>query len=48
MKEFYLEKLQKTNFEDVIEEFHKTLIDTNRSLEFFVDWKKSKKECRKI
>ncbi|MEZ0537043.1 DpnII family type II restriction endonuclease [Caldicellulosiruptoraceae bacterium PP1] len=47
MKEFYLEKLQKTNFENVIEEFHKTLIDTNRSLDFFVDWKKVKKNVEK-
>jgi len=43
MKELYFEFLNVENEESVIEKFHDTLVDTNRSYDFFVDWDKVRK-----
>lgn len=43
MKELYIEFLNVENEESVIEKFHDTLVDTNRSYDFFVDWGKVRK-----
>lgn len=43
MKELYIEFLNVENEESVIEKFHDTLVDTNRSYDFFVDWDKVRK-----
>lgn len=43
MKELYIEFLNVENEESVIEKFHDTLVDTNRSYNFFVDWGKVRK-----
>jgi len=43
MKELYIEFLNVENEESVIEKFHDTLVDKNRSYDFFVDWDKVRK-----
>jgi type II restriction enzyme len=47
MKELYLEFLDVKNIESVIEKFHDTIIDTNRSYNFFVDWDKVRNNITK-
>lgn len=47
MKELYLEFLDVKNIESVIEKFHDTIIDTNRSYNFFVDWDKVRNNINK-
>ncbi|SHM35590.1 type II restriction enzyme [Caldanaerovirga acetigignens] len=47
MKELYLEFLDVENIESVIEKFHDTIIDTNRSYNFFVDWDKVRNNITK-
>lgn len=49
MKEkLYYEYLNVNNIDNIIELFHDTLIDTNRSFNFFVDWDKIKKNAEKF
>jgi type II restriction enzyme len=41
MKEdVYFKCLNVQSFDDVVKKFHETIIETNRDLKFFVDWKK--------
>ncbi|WKV09556.1 type II restriction endonuclease [Thermoanaerobacterium sp. CMT5567-10] len=47
MDSIYFDFLGMKNLEDVIEEFHNTLVDTNRSYKFFVNWDKVKKHVNK-
>lgn len=46
-KESYFNFLRMTTSEEVIEEFHRTLLYTNRDFKFFVDWQKVKQNVRK-
>lgn len=44
MKEkLYFDTLNLRSFEEVLDRFHETLIDTNRGYKFFVDWDKIRK-----
>ncbi|MBE0070050.1 DpnII family type II restriction endonuclease [Thermoanaerobacterium thermosaccharolyticum] len=47
MDSIYFNFLGMKNLEDVIEKFHNTLVDTNRSYKFFVDWDKVKRHVDK-
>lgn len=47
MNSIYFDFLGMKNLEDVIEEFHNTLVDTNRNYKFFVDWDKVKRHVDK-
>ncbi|WHE06429.1 type II restriction endonuclease [Thermoanaerobacterium thermosaccharolyticum] len=47
MDSIYFDFLGMKNLEEVIEEFHNTLVDTNRNYKFFVDWDKVKRHVDK-
>jgi type II restriction enzyme len=40
MASFYGKRLGTGSLEETIERFHETIIDTNRSYNFFVNWEK--------
>ncbi|KYO65503.1 type II restriction endonuclease [Thermovenabulum gondwanense] len=48
MNKLYLDFLNLNDQESVIEKFHETIIDTNRSYDFFTDWSKIKKHINKF
>ncbi|MGB9839036.1 type II restriction endonuclease [Thermovenabulum sp.] len=48
MNKLYLDFLNLNEQESVIEKFHETIIDTNRSYDFFTDWSKIKKHINKF
>jgi len=43
-EELYFNKLKLTNLEEILDIFYKSIIDTNRTYDFFVDWKKIKEK----
>lgn len=46
-EEIYKELLSLNNFEEIVEHFHTSIIDTNRGHKFFVDWNKVEMNVKK-
>jgi len=43
----YEKRLGTSNLEEIIDKFHETIVDTNRSYKFFVDWEKVESHIEK-
>lgn len=47
-EKIYKDVLNVENFEEIVEKFHASIVDTNRGHKFFVDWEKVEKHVKKF